>query len=195
MPSPSSNSCTVADTATRYSFAGIGIALFIGTVSLASPSVYGNGGSSLCAEEEQTVFSCKVRKHNKILAICASKDLSKSTGYLQYRFGRPGSLDLVFPIEKETSRQQFSFARYTRYQVAKVAVVFRNNDHSYSVFDNYDGESGTPTRERGVAITGPDEHKKPMTYLCSQQAVSSLSKLESVLSCDPELSFGGCKAK
>jgi hypothetical protein len=46
---------------------------------------------SLCAANERVVFSCSTGAH--AASICASKDLSS----LQYRFGKPGSVDLVYP--------------------------------------------------------------------------------------------------
>jgi hypothetical protein len=51
--------------------------------------------STLCRANELVVFSCSTGAHTA--SICASGDVSKSIGAMQYRFGRPGRLDLAYP--------------------------------------------------------------------------------------------------
>jgi hypothetical protein len=48
-----------------------------------------------CRASETIVFSCSTG--SQILSICASKDLSKNAGYMQYRYGPAGKPQLVFP--------------------------------------------------------------------------------------------------
>src|SRR6266480_5829555 len=54
--------------------------------------------NSLCTKDERVVFSCPVKRPAKIVSVCASKDLTSEHGYLQYRFGLPGKIELEFPI-------------------------------------------------------------------------------------------------
>lgn len=50
-----------------------------------------------CAPDERVVFSCPF-KHGKTASLCASADLTKTTGTLQYRYGVVGKKpELVFP--------------------------------------------------------------------------------------------------
>jgi hypothetical protein len=72
-------------------------------------------------------------------------------------------------------------------------VSFRNEGHVYSAFDVYDGESENAVHERGVLISFPEERKGSIKLVCEGATVSHLGKLESILSCDEKLSFGGCK--
>ena len=55
--------------------------------------------TSLCAAEEATFFNCAVAEGGKILSICGSKEALnyRGRGYVQYRFGRPGRVELEFP--------------------------------------------------------------------------------------------------
>lgn len=138
------------------------------------------------------MFSCRVKSTKKVLSLCASKDLSPSSGYLQYRFGKSGALELEFPSARDGSQSQFSYARYTRYQVSKASVNFRKEGYLYSVFDHFDGESGKPSRTRGVQIRFAGEQKKTVSLVCDGASVSHLVKLESILPCDEELSLSGC---
>lgn len=49
-----------------------------------------------CREQEQTFFNCKLHG-GKVVSVCGSKKLTTTSGYLQYRFGAHGRLELEFP--------------------------------------------------------------------------------------------------
>jgi hypothetical protein len=51
---------------------------------------------SLCTAAETTVFDCPLAGGRRA-AVCGSADLSASAGTLQYRFGRPGKVELQWP--------------------------------------------------------------------------------------------------
>lgn len=53
---------------------------------------------SHCSAQESTVFNCSAGK--KIVSVCASKDLDKTAGYLQYRFGPKGAPEVQAPTAK-----------------------------------------------------------------------------------------------
>lgn len=53
---------------------------------------------SHCSTQESTVFTCSSGK--KIVSLCASKDLGKSAGYLQYRFGPKSAPEVQIPATK-----------------------------------------------------------------------------------------------
>jgi len=53
---------------------------------------------SLCESAEEILFSCHAGK--KIISICASKDLARDRGYLQYRFGLPAKIELSVPADR-----------------------------------------------------------------------------------------------
>lgn len=70
-----------------------------GLVYLVSlPAIAAN---SHCNEQEQTVFSCSLGE--KIVSVCASKDISPTSGYLQYRFGKQNAPELMFPSSTKSS--------------------------------------------------------------------------------------------
>ena len=56
---------------------------------------------SLCNVQEQVIFSCSIDK--KTVSVCASNDFSANSGYLQYRFGQKGALELAFPDLTESA--------------------------------------------------------------------------------------------
>jgi hypothetical protein len=51
---------------------------------------------SLCSSLETVVFSCEV-KNQRIVSVCASQTLSATTGYVQYRFGKPSKIEVAVP--------------------------------------------------------------------------------------------------
>jgi hypothetical protein len=58
---------------------------------------------TLCGDDEQTAFSCHVGE--KLVSLCASSDLSKRRGWVQYRFGKPDHLELAYPKAKQHPRK------------------------------------------------------------------------------------------
>jgi hypothetical protein len=56
---------------------------------------------SLCKGVDKTIFSCPF-KNGKTVSICASADISRDAGHLQYRFGKLGQVpELVFPAKRQ----------------------------------------------------------------------------------------------
>lgn len=64
---------------------------------------HANAADSHCNEQEQIVFSCSLGK--KIVSVCASPELTPSSGYLQYRFGAKNALELILPASKNSSQR------------------------------------------------------------------------------------------
>jgi hypothetical protein len=55
---------------------------------------------SHCTKDEQTLFSCQLDK-KKTVSLCAAKTLTPKAGYLQYRFGKAGKVELALPAKKK----------------------------------------------------------------------------------------------
>jgi hypothetical protein len=54
-------------------------------------------GQAPCAAGEQALFACSTG--SKRVAVCASPDLGAASGSVQYRFGRPGAVELATPAD------------------------------------------------------------------------------------------------
>src|SRR6187401_870618 len=72
---------------------------------------------TLCEQTEKIVFSCPIVNSRKIVSLCSSKELTKEKGYLQYRFGVPGKIELEFPNQREQTPKAFKYSHYFRAQV------------------------------------------------------------------------------
>jgi hypothetical protein len=148
---------------------------------------------SHCSPSEAVIFSCRIKGSTKIVSLCASKQLSKDTGYLQYRFGRTGAIELTFPEEKRNSQAQFLFDHYFRAQVDETQVIFKNGAYTYSIYDNYEGDIKPAGRRRGVTIqNGLGANPENQDFECTGPVISRLAKLEEVIPCNKENPLGSC---
>lgn len=121
-----------------------------------------------CAPGEVTAFSCAVG--GKQVAVCHSADAAAGTGWLQYRFGRPGAAAEMlwpdYPADPVLSAE----GRVESYSGGGASWLrFRRSDYAYVVYTGIgrwgeDGETreqaGVVVERRGVAIadlrcTGP----------------------------------------
>lgn len=136
--------------------------------------------NSLCAVDEQIIFSCVVKRTAKLISLCGSARLTKDTGYLQYRFGLPAKVELEFPKERPGSLKQFHYTHYFRFQVDLTEVNFAIDDYQYSVFDSYNGEEKPAISNQGVTVTAPGK-THDVTFPCRTKPKADYSALADIL--------------
>ena len=110
---------------------------------------------TLCEQTEKIVFSCPIVNSRKTVSLCSSNELTKEKGYLQYRYGVPGKVELEFPTKRDQTQTAFKYSHYFRAQFDMTDISFVNGDTEYSVFDDYNGEEKPVRHEQGVKITTP----------------------------------------
>ena len=132
---------------------------------------------SLCEQTEKIVFSCPIVNAGKTVSLCSSKELTKEKGYLQYRYGVPGKIELEFPKQREQTQTAFKYSHYFRAQVDTTDISFVNGDTEYSVFDDYNGEQKPAQHEQGVKITTP---KRELVLNCRGRAKAHYEDLAEV---------------
>jgi len=154
----------------------LGALLCISMITATSePGVSQMRRGSLCESNEKTVFSCVVGKSAKTVSLCSSIELTKDRGYLQYRFGLPGKLELEFPKQREQTLSLFKYSHYFRAQVDQTEISFTSDGYRYSIFDDYNGEQKPAQHERGIRITPPNG--KEMTLNCLGTATTHYEDL------------------
>jgi hypothetical protein len=132
--------------------------------------------SPLCNAAEQTLWHCTLKYH-KMSAICASKDLSATAGYLQYRFGTRDKIELEFPTIRKQTQQQFRYSRYFRYQTQYDSVRFVNNGYNYALNYYAAGDVGASLLETVTLSLGKEKEMQ-----CLEKSSSaSIYKLENIL--------------
>jgi hypothetical protein len=137
---------------------------------------------TLCSFTEKSYFDCAT-KNGKQVSVCGSKDLSKSAGYLQYRFGTLKKVELEFPVEKKDSAKKFFHTHYFRYQTDYTNLNFSNSGVEYSIFLTYIGDQKPIVNEWGISMgVKGKEHR----VLCKTRPSHSFDDLKGIVSCDKD---------
>lgn len=90
---------------------------------------------SLCTQAENTVWSGTA--HAKIYSVCASKNLTSTTGYLQYRAGKPGKVEFKYPATLVAPRGHFVFLELAH----GAQLTFKHGAYDYTITDPLAGQS------------------------------------------------------
>src|SRR6266849_714785 len=135
--------------------------------------------NTLCAQDERVIFTCPVKRPAKIVSICASKDLTSDRGYLQYRFGLPGKIELEFPKDRKGTQEKFQYTHYFRAQFDTTSINFTIEGYEYSVFDDYNGEKKPAVSSQGVSVTAPGKPKE-VSFVCRTKPKADYADLQAV---------------
>ncbi len=136
--------------------------------------------TTLCAKDERVIFSCPVKRPAKIVSLCASKDLTSDRGYLQYRFGLPGKIELEHPKDRQGTQQKFHYTHYFRAQFDLTEIGFTIDGYEYSIFDDYNGEEKPAVISRGVSVNAPGKPKE-VSFVCRAKPKADYSDLQAAL--------------
>lgn len=106
---------------------------------------------SLCLTGEQAVFSCPVGR--KLVSLCASPDLTPTTGTLHYRFGRKGAVELDYPRQAGHPRQFFSASVLSYSDGGGDYLRFSSGEFEYVIYSAL----GRGWEKEGVVVTRKGE--------------------------------------
>lgn len=111
----------------------------ISSISDATWEEYKNmySSSPLCSKEEITLWSCETSR--KTYSLCSSTQISRKSGYIQYRVSRNGNTTFTFPSSKIPPVGLFSYQTSAN---GDAYLNFSNEGYDYSLVD--------PLRERSV---------------------------------------------
>lgn len=137
--------------------------------------------SSLCRAEEQVIFTCVATGSAKFVSLCSSRLLDHRRGYLQYRYGKPGAIELQFPQARANTQLAFRYAHYFRAQVDRTEISFDNQDNRYTLFDYYDGEVKPAIAVAGVRVGKHGTKGRETELRCQSRPASKLGYLETVI--------------
>ena len=160
---------------------------------------------TLCAADEQTLFSCQLqtqkqkqtqstgkqkKAQGKLVSVCSALDLASAKTFLTYRMGRPGQLELVYPATRAGSLQAFSRWHYGRYQTDYFELYFSQGGYDYTIYSHYaDGK-----HRHGVSVARPG-NDEPLTELaCATPVTQDLHKLDDYVACQPDRAGMDCPA-
>lgn len=126
--------------------------VLLGVGAAAPVLAAGKTAVTLCKPDERVVFSCGAGLH--YASICASKDISKDQGTMQYRFGSKEKLELVYPATPGKPAEDFKGGWMMFSGGGGAFLRFSNGPYEYTVFSATGkwGPNGAPLDEEGVAI-------------------------------------------
>ena len=128
-----------------------------------------SAADTLCSGQEAAVFSCTAGK--KIISVCASKDLSRSSGYLQYRFGPKGAPEIQVPEAREHPEPSVKSGTLMLSGGGGAWLRFIKGEYGYVVYTATGKGWGT---KEGVAVE--KAVKLAANIKCKKAAQSELGK-------------------
>lgn len=151
---------------------------------LAAQAVPKSQPQSLCRGEEKIIFSCAVTPGARIVSLCASNALDHRRGYLQYRYGKPGAIELQFPQARANTQIAFRYAHYFRAQVDRTEVSFDTQGYRYTLFDYFEGDVKPAIITAGVHVSKHGAKGADTRFRCVAKPTSNLGNLENVITHD-----------
>jgi hypothetical protein len=111
--------------------------------------------ASLCTPLEEPVFACRVG--SKLVSVCASKNATRSGGYVQYRYGKPDSRDafeLEVPAGRPTPPRSATGDSMPFAGGGAAWMRFRNGEHAYVVYTGIGkwGPRGETQERAGLVV-------------------------------------------
>ncbi len=125
--------------------------------------------SSLCQKEETILFSCST-KQNKIISLCASRKLSATSGYIQYRFGNKEAVELTYPANQTVLANKAFQGRSQMFSGGGgIYLRFKNQVYDYLLYEGI-GKGWTVS---GLVLL---KNSKFLTYFaCANKAMSEIT--------------------
>ncbi|MDN7701595.1 MULTISPECIES: hypothetical protein [Burkholderia] len=105
--------------------------------------------ATLCQPHEEIYFSCSVGE--KVVSLCASGNISPDNGYVQYRYGKPGHVDLQFPNKPYPPRRYFGISDISIGSLSFVHVKFRIGKYDYVIYQG--SPSGVYVKKNGDLVS------------------------------------------
>lgn len=146
------------------------VALIGGLIGLLAAPVW--AAESHCRAQERIIFSCSLGK--KTVSVCASDDLSTTSGYLQYRFGPKDTLELAFPdVTQATPAASYVQARTLMFAGGGGGYLrFINGAHHYIVYTaigkGWGAKDGVAVEKNGQFVTNLECRDVPLSELSEE---------------------------
>lgn len=93
-------------------------------------SVYADMEKNLCFPGENIYFSCSL-ENGKIASICARDNVSPIQGYVQYRYGGVGAVELEYPKKHVAPKGVFYLVDASEGSVNQNIIKFRSGPYTY----------------------------------------------------------------
>ena len=137
-----------------------------------------------CTNNEIVLFSCALKKH-KTISICASKDLSPNSGYMQYRFGKIGKIEITMPKSSKglpdftLQASKDTHAEYNNLVISKGSFNYSITSFRQLTAKNKDGYP-TPPSSDSLSVEDTRKSMRDGNIVFSDDCASLGSAVDSV---------------
>lgn len=148
---------------------------YLGALAIALSLPSAAASKTLCSVDEEIVFSCETTR--KLYEICASRDLTSTSGYMQYRAGSKNKVEFVYPKQRIAPAGKFLFSLLPR----GAQISFQNGEFTYEIVEPL---IGTPqiivSRGNGSPVLAADcqNHSESLTLTTTQNRFKGLGIYE-----------------
>ncbi|MGF6916696.1 hypothetical protein [Paraburkholderia sp. 40] len=122
--------------------------IFVYGVTLFSANA-GAGEVTLCYPHEEVYFSCPT--NGKIMSVCAAGNISPDNGYVQYRFGKIGHVEIEFPEKPYPPEKWFSISDIQSGNLSFTHLKFSSGRYHYVLYQGF--PSGIYVKKDGKIIS------------------------------------------
>lgn len=91
---------------------------------------------TLCATNEDIYFSCPL-SNGRIVSICAHGNNSPRAGYVQYRYGSLGNIELAYPPRRTPPESIFYYVNATEGSASRDVLKFKNGRYVYVLYQAF----------------------------------------------------------
>ena len=139
--------------------------------------------STHCTNNELVLFSCTLKKH-KTVSICASKDLSPNSGYMQYRFGKIGKIEITIPKSSKglpdftLQANKHPHAEYNNLVISKGSFYYSITSFRQLAKKSKDGYSVPPSSD-SLSVEDTRKSMREGNIIFSDDCTSLVSPVDS----------------
>ena len=107
---------------------------------------------SLCDSKKEIVsYTCEL-VNKKMVSICASRNLAPGTGYIVYRYGQPGNIELSYPKELQNTTGLFFYSNRWAQLDGQTSLSFFNKPYRYTVFNHWFVKDKHTVYRTGISV-------------------------------------------
>lgn len=101
-------------------------------VSQETAPLQGGQDGTLCSAEEDIYFSCPLTG-GKTVSVCAKGNNKPTAGYVQYRYGFPGKIEMLYPQKSVSPKGKFFVVDASEGSVNLNNIKFKKGPYTYLV--------------------------------------------------------------
>ncbi|NSL55613.1 hypothetical protein [Uliginosibacterium aquaticum] len=148
--------------------------LLILLVTVVPGLALGMDSKGLCAPKERVVFSCSTNA-GKQISVCSKRES------VQYRFGRPGKVELEYPRNGDFTPSSFDYFHYFRPDENRTSLHFDTGDAEYTIFSESEGAK----RSAGITVK-VKANGRLQSLRCAGAAQANWYEIEGKVECADE---------